>query len=159
MLVLRLLGSVLLLVSASLAARYLNKRAEKELFEFDSLLRLIRQIRLEVESFSMPIPKILERLDKRLLLDCGYRGDGAPTSLEELYTNIAFRSERCRELFARFSSDFGSGYREEELRKLAYYVELFSDGRRKLFEELPAKKKINTTLAISLALGIVILMI
>ena len=159
MLFLRISGSILLLISAAFAARFMNKRAESELSEFESILRLIRQIKLEVESFSMPIPRILEKIDKRLLFECGYQGEGAPQNLSELYSGISFKSERSKELFHRFSGDFGSGYREEELRRLAYYIELFENERKKLAEELPAKKKINLTLSVSAALGIVILMI
>lgn len=159
MLYLRLSGSLLLLVSSVLAARYMNKIAEERLFELKAFLQLIKEIRLEVDSFSLPISKILERIDKSLFSDCGYKEEVLPTTLEELCRKINFRGEKCKELFFRLATDFGSSYREEELRKLSYYEELFLGEIQKLSSELPSKKKINTTLCISAALAIVILMI
>lgn len=159
MLFLRISGSFLLLVSAALTARYLNRKAEGELLELDTILALIRQIRLEVESFSLPISKILERIEEKQLLAFGYKKDAPPTSLEELCSGINFKSEHSGELFSRFCADFGSGYRDEELRRLSYYEELFSRERERVSVALPSKKKVNTTISISLAIGIVILMI
>lgn len=159
MLYLRLSGSILLLVSAVLAARHMNKKAEERLSELSAFICLIKGIRLEVDSFCLPISKILERIDKDILVSCGYREKMSPGSLEELFSKIDFKGERCRELFSRFSSDFGSGYRDEELRKITYYEELFLVEIKKMSEELPSKKKINITLCISAALAIVILMI
>ena len=159
MLFLRLSGSALLLVSAVFGARYLNKKAEGVILELDGFFRLIRQIRLEVESFSLPISKILVRIDRALLADCGYIEDTPPSSLEDLSSKIKFKGEKGRELFLGFCSDFGNSYRDEEIRKLTYYETLLRDERERLAKELPAKKKINATLAVSAALGIVILMI
>lgn len=159
MLFLRISGSFLLLVSAALTARYLNRKAEGELLELDTILALIRQIRLEVESFSLPISKILERIEEKQLLAFGYKKDAPPTSLEELCSEINFKNEHSGELFSRFCADFGSGYRDEELRRLSYYEELFSRERERVSVALPSKKKVNTTISISLAIGIVILMI
>jgi len=159
MLFYRLFGSVLLLASAFFAAKYLNKKAEEVLSETDSFYRLIKQIKLEVDSFSLPISKILSRIDKKLLVGCGYAEDEPPKSLDALLSSIKFKGERCRELLVGFSSDFGNSYREEELRKLSYYEELLKNERERLAAELPAKKKLNLTLALAAALGIVILLI
>ena len=57
------------------------------------------------------------------------------------------------------ATDFGSGYRDEELRRLSYYEKELSDELQRLSGELPSKKKINLTLCISAAIAIVILMI
>ena len=57
MLYLRLSGSILLLVSAVLAARHMNKKAEERLSELSAFICLIKGIRLEVDSFCLPISK------------------------------------------------------------------------------------------------------
>ena len=159
MLYLRLLGSALLLLSAALAAKYMNKRAEARVTELGGFLRLIREIRLEVDSFSLPISKIFERIDKDIFIACGYEGDLPPSSLEELCSAIEFKGERCQKLMFGLATDFGSGYRDEELRRLSYYEKELSDELQRLSGELPSKKKINLTLCISAAIAIVILMI
>ena len=159
MLYLKISGSILTLVGAYLLSKNLNKKAESALCETEGFLALIRHISLEIDSFLMPMPEILRRVDKDILRKCGYRVDMAPSSLYELYEAVRFKSEKCRLLVYDLSRDVGSGQKDEELKRLSYYGTLLEEEWRRLAAELPAKRKVNTTLAVSAALGIIILMI
>ena len=130
----------------------------------DSMIGVIRYIKNMVDMYSLPFPKILDRMKndtrgKRLLVRCGYCEKKLPCNINEMRTSSLVGSDEVKELFYEFLSEFGVGYREEQIKLCEHYEELLSERREKIAAELPIKKKRNVALCITGTLIPVILLI
>ena len=152
-------GILLLAVSGAMGAYFLNRSAADTLRQVEGWLTLVRTVQTQVECFALPATEILRGLDPDLLRSCGYEGEGVPESFEELARQCTLRDgETCR-LVTGFCKEFGTGYRGEQVRSCAYYAAGLGDRRQTLASALPNRKKLNTTLCVSGALAVVILLI
>ena len=61
-------------------------------------------------------------------------------------------------LLQRFFLEFGSLYRDEQLRRCDYYIEALGEQRRILFDDLPARAKIGGALCICSVIGLLIIL-
>ena len=109
---------------------------------------MIRLARMQVSCFSLPASEILRRADPALLRRCGWRGERMGQSMAEFYALCESRDEACDAVLKAFAKDFGGGYREEQLRQCDYYLACLQQRRDSLAQELPRRKKLNTTLCI-----------
>ena len=153
----RIAGAVILVVSGGVGAYLMNSSESRALSQADCYISLLRYIRIQVECFAMPIGDIILGCDRELLAGCGFRGDIPPTTLSELIRQCDIKDREICETVKGFADSFGKGYREEQLRECDYYIELLCERRRRIADELPKKKKLNTTLCVSWALALVIL--
>lgn len=157
--VFKLVGALLLAVSAARGAYVMNQRASLSLKQAEGWLALLRYIRTQVDCFALPIPRILSQCDLSLLTACGYGKEERPRDLEQLLCDCDLRDGEVRGIVGAFVGEFGKGYREEQLRSCEYYRELLSARRASLAEQLPARKRVTSTLWLSGALATVILLI
>ncbi len=155
----KLLGAVMLAVSGICGASMMNRTAALSLQQTEAWLTLLRLTRSQVECFDLPAKQILVRCDKGLLRQCGYEKKQIPESFEELMLHCEIKDGRTRQLAKEFAKDFGRGYREEQLRRCTYSADLLHDRAEALRLRLPSQKKLNTTLCISGALAMVILLL
>ena len=156
---LKIIGALLLALSGALGAYVTNQRAAHSLRQAEGWLMLLRLIRTQVECFSLPISRILSGCDPSLLIRCGYGYREPPDGLESLWRCCEIRDGETDGLISDFVREFGKGYREEQLRSCDYYVGLLSARRDALASQLPARKRVSSTLWISGALATVILLI
>ncbi len=155
----KIVGALLLAVSGTWGAYTMNQRAAHTLKQAEGWLSLLRFIRTQVDCFALPIPQILSRVDHARLLCCGYEGQTPPRSLEELFLRCTIRDGEVERIAKSFVGEFGKGYREEQLRSCEYYCELLAARRDALAAQLPARRRVTSTLWISGALAVVILLI
>ncbi len=153
----RMAGAVILVFSGFAGAWMMNASATRTLSQTEAFISFLRFIRIQIECFSMPAAEIIARCERELLEDCGLSATEVPQSLEELFERCAVKDSETKEILKKFSASFGKGYREEQLRECDYYLALLCDRRQKLSDELPRKKKLNSTLCVSWALAVVIL--
>lgn len=104
----------------------------------------------------MPLPRALARCPKETLEACGYGEERPPESIKELLPYVS--DAVTREQLCRFGEEIGRGYTEEQLALCDYYTEMLEDRRRRLAEQLPARRKMYSALCMSGALAVVILL-
>lgn len=158
MLNLRVTGAMLLGISGTLGAYMLNRRLGVTLDWLEAWISLIRFARMQVSCFSLPFKEILLRADPAILHRCGWRGGQLGQSMAEFYSFCERRDGESDAVLREFARGFGGGYREEQLRQCDYYLECLQQRRDVLAQELPRKRKLNTTLCICGTLGALILL-
>ena len=137
----------------------LNKSASLSVTQTESFISWIRFLRSEIECFSMPLPRALERCPREIYEGCGYTSDVPPTGIEDLIKKCRIADGEVNRQLTRFCEDIGKGYREEQLSLCDYCLELLEARRRELAAELPTRRKLNSALCLSGALALVILLI
>ena len=157
MLFCKIFGAFLTVFGGIMLSHTLNRRMLVAHRRAEAWAVLLRQIKNEIECFSLPIKEILKRTDAELLYACGYTGASIPESLFELISSTRWADGETEELVRRFVSEFGMCYRSEQVGRCAYYLSLMEERRRAILSELPSKKRINTTLCIAGSLGLLIL--
>ncbi|MBQ8331486.1 MAG: hypothetical protein IJX94_03185 [Clostridia bacterium] len=155
----RILGAVMIALSGIGVAYCLNCRASVALEQAEAWLAFLRYVKLRVECFSLPAPTILKQCDISLLRACGYTGELPPKSFLELSEGCHWENEETKQIAELFAKEFGRGYREEQLRSCEYYFSILNDHKNTLEKQGPIRKKLRTTLCISCAVAIVILLI
>ena len=123
----------------------------------DGFISLLFYIKGQIDCYSLPLDKILSSVSEDILQSCNCREK--PDSIEQMIKNskIYLEDESMRLLNA-FSAEFGSTYREEQLKRCDYYIQALSEQRRRLSDDLPAKSKIGSALCICSSLGIMIIL-
>ena len=156
---LKLLGASALLISGVGFSYSLGQSASAMLSQCDAWCSMLRYIKLQVDCFAIPISQILSRCDRALLDGCGYRGEREPKDLRELIDGALWHDGETLVIVEGFASEFGKGYREEQLRSCEYYCAQLENRRARLASEIPSKKRLYTTLCLSSAAALVILFI
>lgn len=155
----KLAGALVLSISGVLCAAWLNRKAERRIGELAGWISLLRFCKRQVDCFSLPMGEILARCDREILSACGFVGDLAPKSFEDLLAASAMQDGETESIVRGFCEEFGKGYREEQTRGCDYYLGLLEARREQLLGRLPAQKKMNATLSVCAALAIVLLLL
>ena len=155
----RIIGALLILCSAFFIANKAVAEVERTLCATSALRVLMEQIKNMIECYSMPIGKILEKIDPLTFKKCGYEGEGAPADLLDLSKGAVVPDGESFEIFSSFAKDFGKGYREDELLRCAMFLERMRSREQKLSKEIAKKKRVITTVSLCTALAVVILLI
>ena len=153
----RIIGAIIIAFCGVFGAYTLNCEAKRSLEQTQGFLSWLRHIRTQIECFSMPMPQILQKCPKQIYSACRYYGD-TPKSAEDFVRGCKFCEHSLNGELLRFSQEIGNGYRQEQLSLCDYYIEIVETRRRQLASELPMKTKLNTSLCISGALALVILL-
>ncbi|MBQ8208231.1 MAG: stage III sporulation protein AB [Clostridia bacterium] len=155
----KIIGAVLLLISAFLCSLYLISKEKKHVELLGGFNELIREIYKQIEMLNLPVPEILERADERFLTLCGIR-EGEAISLEKLIDLTENRLDpKEREIIMSFASGLGRCYRDEQLRLCKYYSGELESCLAARKNDYPKKRKLIITLTVCAALGIIILII
>ena len=155
----RIVGALLLALSGGWGAYLMNQRITLTLRQTEAWLALLRYVKTQVDCFALPGTRILKGVDPALLRACGYEAESPPDSFLALLGGCGIRDRESERILSAFAREFGRSYREEQTKGCAYYCELLAARRDALAEGLPARKKVNSTLWISGALAMVILLI
>ncbi len=151
MLFFKSLGALLLLgagVGVGLRARH---AARRELRRTEGFLALLCHIRTHIESFSMPIDKILAGCNPHVLADCGADGMRFSDFSALLSRASGELPQEARRLLACFGKELGRGYRADQLRHCEQYITLLERECRLLREALPRREKTLLILPVALA--------
>lgn len=146
------------MLSAFLISYSLNRSEEKRLLQLQSLISLIRFFKLRIDCYCSPVDEILSRADRDLLTQCGFRDP--PVSPKDLLTSLSPEPDgKVYEILSSFVSELGGVYREEQLKSCDYHINLLCELEKGRASALPSSKKLRSTLILSAAAGIVILLI
>lgn len=154
-----LAGAVVILACGIEISRRLNAKISIDHERIEKYILLLRYIRSQIDCFALPICDILGRADRQLLIGCGWEEESFPSSLEEMLREASVEDEGARGILLEFCEDFGKSYLEEQIRRCDHYISLLDERRDILNKDLPRKKKLNSTLCISGAVAVVILLI
>ncbi len=150
---LKLVGSLLLSLTGVVLAVSISRFEQKKLRVLDSFISLIFHIKGQIDCFSLPLCDILR--DRPSGLELPTESDDLG---EILYHSRMYLDAESYRLLQRFHLEFGSLYREEQLKRCDYYIEALGEQRRVLFEDLPARQKIGSALCICSTIGILIIL-
>ena len=159
MIVLRIAGALLLTFSGAFAARLINAAASRSLLQTEGFISFIRFTKVQIDCFSLPIGDIIALFGKGELLRCGYEKREEPTNLSAFVEAINVSDKEAYKIFCAFASEFGRGYRAEQMRACDYYLSLLEEHRKTLVLSLPSKKKRNGTVCVCAALALATLLL
>ena len=151
-----ILGILLLLACGVAAGLFLVKFERARCLQAEAFVDLIRNVRLQIECFGTPLPKILASLDDKL-----YQSLGAPRArdLEALLSGSLLLVDRdFRALLFEFASSLGTGYREEELRYCDYYLARLAPLAQKTRDELEKRTRLALILPLALTAAVILLL-
>ena len=133
-------------------ARY-ERRVVTVLEEF---CKLINYAKNQIDIYSAPREDILRSASREgeFLLEL----ENADSFAQAVEKNADYlRADAKRELLA-FSSELGSAYREEQVKRCEYYLEVIDKIKRDAQDALHGKIKMYRTLILSLAIGIILVL-
>ena len=147
----KIFGVLLLLGCGVLSGVLLVSFERRKCRQAQGFVALLRYVRLQVECFSLPVARILEHCDGRILMDCGAEV-GSLGDLSALLTDtrLYLPEEFCR-LLADFGGQFGGCYRAEQLRCCDYYLERMIPLCDRMRGELPKRERMALILPMAVA--------
>jgi len=137
----------------------LNSSVKRSLEITEGAIKLLRYIRTQIDCYSKPIEKILSECPREIYLECGYIKNDTPRTLSEIVTAMSRSDSGVYKVMSEFCAEFGKSYRAEQVKLCDRYIEELSEMRASASQVLPMRKKLNSTLCISGAAAIVILLI
>lgn len=159
---LKLIGASALSAGALLICRELGKRRAERLLLCEEFYRFVSHIRLQISCYLRPAAELAEGFDSELLTRVGFlpliKECGICSAFLNVRDRLSLSEEEKRVLGGLFSS-IGTGYMENEIKKIdAYSAELyrFLENER---AELPKETRLTNTLFAAASLGIIIFLI
>ena len=124
----KIFGLVLIL-SASLGVSFTLIGLEaRRIRELEGLCELIRYIKNNIDSFLMPLEGIFLTFHSDELEKCGFEAEmkehglAAAAKLDLLSVDT-----KAREALSAFADSLGTGFRDDEVKRCEYYLELFGE--------------------------------
>ena len=154
----KLSGSLLIAASGAVLSFSFCRFQKKRLSVLDSYISLLFFIKGQIDCYLRPISEILSMADTRIIEGCGYKG-GIPSSLTEMlpYSRIYLEDE-SRRLLYNFSEEFGSTYKDEQLKRCDYYIESLLVERGVLCNEIPSRNKVGSALWMCASFALMIML-
>lgn len=154
-----LAGAAVIFMCGVEISRRLNEKITADHQRIEKYILLLRYVRSQIDCFALPIGDILGRADSVLLAGCGWEREEPPSSVEDMLGEALVEDEDARGILLEFCKDFGKSYLDEQIRRCDHYISLLDERRNALAKDLPRKKKLNSTLCISGAVAVIILLI
>ena len=152
----KIIGSLFLCISGVLSSVYISKFQKNKLVVLDSFISLIFYIKGQVDCYSKPIGEIISESPAEIIKNCD--PSGCMNLCDMVERNRIYLSPESFRLLYCFASEFGSTYREEQMKRCDYYIEALTEERRILSTELPNRKKVYSTLIICSSLCLLIML-
>ena len=157
MLIFKCLGAFAILFCGALAGMCFAAFERKKLAQAEGFLSLLRFIRVQIECFSMPVGEILSACDRNVLLACGT--ERVPKDLAELLSQgKLYLSEEVCHLLTALSKRLGTGYREEQLRCIDYYIARLTPYCDTLRCELQKRERMALLLPLTFCAALILLL-
>jgi hypothetical protein len=137
----------------------INASVSMALAQTEGIISFIRFAMVKIDCFSLPISDIIALCGEKELSKCGYEKKTPPKSLSELVGSLKVCDREAYKIFCAFASEFGRGYRQDQLKACDYYLALLEEHRKSLLISLPSKKKRNGALCVCASLALAILLL
>ncbi len=157
MITLKLLGSLFFCISGAVMALSYRRFQIKKLNTLDGFISLILYIKGQIDCFSRPRGEILDSLPAEIFCACNCP-DGADTLEELVEMSRIYLDEEGLRLVSAFAAEFGSTFRDEQIRRCDHYISALQEERRGVSASVSSRSRAGSALWICAAIGIVILM-
>lgn len=157
MMTLKLIGSLFFAISGVVMAMSYSRFQVKKLNTIDGFISLLFYIKGQIDCFARPRSDILSTLPPEVFCACNCP-HGAETLEEMVEASRIYLDEEPLRLVASFASEFGSTFRDEQLRRCDYYISALSEERRRVFASVQSKSRAGSALWICASVGIIILL-
>ena len=156
MVTIKLVGGLLFCISGVIMALSYSRFQVKKLNTIDGFISLLFYIKGQIDCFARPRSDILSSLPAEVFcaLNCPH---GAETLEEMVEACRIYLDEEPLRLVASFASEFGSTFREEQLKRCDYYISALTEERRRVFAEVQSRSRAGSALWICACIGIIIL--
>lgn len=153
----KLIGSLILALTGIILAVAICQYQRRRLRTVDGILALIFYVKGQVDCYARPLSDILGSLPPEICRDCNC--STGVSSLEELIEEcrIYLDEEGLRQV-AAFTAEFGSIFREEQVRRCEHYISVLESRRNQIAERVNAQSRVGSALCICLALCLMILL-
>ena len=154
----KLVGILLIFVSAIRAATEVTLYEKRKLKQISGFISLLKHIRLQIDCYCIPILEILDQCPRDIFDACeiSYRKDSFDNLLSEC---TILSGEPIRLILESFASELGKSYKEEQVRGCNHYIDALLLEKNKLSETLPSKIRVIYTLFIGGAAALALLII
>ena len=155
--ILKLIGSVVVIASSISVAISHRIFQEKKLKTLDGFIALLMYIKGQVDCYALPLYEMLMGIPPEILCDCN--SPMGVESLDELIgeSRVYLEDESLR-LLESFSLEFGSIFREEQLRRCDFYIEALVEERKRLSADVERRARVGGALSVCAMIGLVILL-
>lgn len=154
--VIKLVGCGALALASVIMALSYRRFQWRKLDTIDGFVALIFYIKGQIDCYSRPRSDILSTLPPEIFHACNCPR-GASTLEELVEASRIYLDDEPLRLLSSFCAEFGSTFREEQLRRCDHYIALLGEQRRILSAEVQSKSRAGSALWICAGLGIIIL--
>lgn len=155
--IIKIVGCGALALASVIMALSYRRFQWRKLDTIDGFVALIFYIKGQIDCYSRPRSDILSSLPPEIFHACNCpRG---VSTLEELVdaSRIYLDDEPLR-LLTTFCSEFGSTFRQEQLRRCDHYIAALGEQRRIVASNVDSKSRAGTALFICAGIGVIILL-
>ena len=153
----KIIGAILMAVSGVIVGLSRRRYEWRKLQTIDGFMSLLFYVKGQIDCFSRPRSEILSTLPAEIFCACNCP-DGAETLDELIDASRPYLDPEALRLISSFISEFGSTFREEQLRRCDYYISALGEERKRLYTATRANARAGTALWIFAFAGLVILL-
>ncbi len=153
----KLLGSLLFGISGVMMAISYDRFQNRKIRTLDGFLSLLFYIKGQIDCFARPRSEILSTLPAEVFCACNCP-HGVQTLEEMIDASRIYLDEEALRLISSFASEFGSTFRDEQLRRCDYYISAVGEERKRLFSHVTSKSRSGSAIFICACIGIIILL-
>ena len=161
MIYLKIFGGISLIISSFQLYKRAIRRENSKLEQLDAYMRLIQYIRNNIEYYLLPINKILDNCDNKIISKCLNAPPNLSISnLSQLYysSDILFSDDIAR-IIEGFCTSFGNTYKNEQITMCEVVYKRLIEEKAKLLSETKNKNKVRFAISLAAPLLIIILLI
>ena len=155
--IVKIVGGLSIVICSILFSLSHRNFQQRKLNTLDGLISLITYIKGQVDCYALPLYEILMGVPAEILCDCNCP-EGVE-SLDELVSESRiYLEEESERLLEAFSSEFGSTFRDEQLRRCDHYIAALGEQRSRLFFEVGRSRRVGSAIWICSSLCLLILL-
>lgn len=152
----KLVGGAVLAIAGIIMALSRRRYEWRKLQTLDGFISFLFYVKGQIDCYARPRSEIFKAMPAEIFCSCNCP-QGAEGMEEMLEASKIYLDDEPQRLLAAFASEFGSTFRDEQLRRCDYYISALGEQRRKVFGEARAKGRAGSALWICASLGIIIL--
>ena len=153
----KIIGGAVIAVSALLMAISHCRYEERRLRTLDGFISLLFYIKGQIDCYSLPLSDILSTLPVKIFSDCN-TPEGSDELDDVIDNSRIYLEEESERLLEAFSSEFGSTFRDEQLRRCDHYIAALGEQRSRLFFEVGRSRRVGSAIWICSSLCLLILL-
>ncbi len=147
----KMIGSVLILLSSILCSFYYEKRLKNRISKCEELISFISYIKSQIEYFSYPIDVIYDKYEQKteFIMEI-ISGQTISDKIFDAYT---------RKNISNFFSQIGKGFKKEQITLCSFLIEELSNQLLKYKSDYPSNVKVFRSMSLFFGISTIILLI